>query len=463
VNAPLIWIVLPVLAGIVLWFLNRRQTLVLWLGGSLCLALALLAQFIPVGETIRFGPIDFEISATLAFFGRRFILDFGRQSYLVLLYGFAAFWFFGGILAGVHRYFVPIGLSIVALLVAALAVEPFLYGAVLIQIAVLLSVPLLIPPGQTPGQGVLRFIIFQTLAIPFVLFAGWASAGVEASPADQRMLGQALLLLGLGFAFWLAVFPFYNWVPLLSEKSNSYVAGFLLSLIPMVVLLLVLNFMQNYTWLRDYRYLPVVLRSTGMLMIVTGGIWAAFQRDLSRLFGYAVIIENGFALLALSLGSRAGLEIYVASLLPRLAALWLWAFSLSLLRQQSSSDFEGIEGLLYRYPFISLALIAASLSIAGLPLLAGFPLREALLVNVGQRSLPSALWSLLGSVGMMFCALRAFSAMLRSKDLHWSIQESWPKAVFLSGGILALFLMGLLPALFLPEMINLLQAFGRLY
>jgi formate hydrogenlyase subunit 3/multisubunit Na+/H+ antiporter MnhD subunit len=463
VSAPLIWIAAPLLAAVVLWFLNRSQSLVLWLGAGLCLFLAALAHFIPVGQSIQFGFLEFEVSPVLAFFGRRFILDAGRQPYLVLLYSFATFWFLGGRLVKVHRYFVPLGLSMIALLVAALAVEPFLYGAVLIQIAVLLSVPILTPPGQTPGQGVLRFIIFQTLAFPFVLLAGWAAAGVEANPADQRMLSLALVLLGLGFAFWLAIFPFYNWVPLLSEKSNSYVSGFILSLIPVVVLLLILHFMENYTWLRDFRYLQTVLRLIGMLMVVTGGLWAAFQRDLSRLFGYAVIIENGFALLALSLGSRAGLEIYAASLLPRLVALWLWAFALALLRQKTPADYEGIEGLVYRSPFVSGAIIVASLSIAGMPLLAGFPLREALFVNVGQRSLTVAIWSLIGSAGFIFCALRAFSSMLTSNEIHWTIEEGWLNAVVLSVGIVALFILGFFPHVFLPEMIDLLQAFGRLY
>jgi NADH-quinone oxidoreductase subunit N len=463
VSAPLIWIVLPLLAAVLLWVFNRMQTMVLWVGAGLCLLLALLAQFLSVGQPVDIGLLEFEISAVFAFFGRRFLLDFGRQPYLVLLYGFGAFWFMGGSLVGVHRYFVPLGLSIIALLVAALAVEPFLYGAVLIQIAILLSIPMLTPPGHVPGQGVLRFIIFQTLAIPFILFAGWAAAGVEASPADQKMISLALVLLGLGFAFWLAIFPFYNWVPLLAEKSNSYVSGFILSLVPVVVLLLILTFMENYTWLRDYRYLQTVLRSTGVLMVVTGGVWAAFQRDLSRLFGYAVIIENGFALLALSLGTRSGLEIYMASLLPRLVALWLWAFSLALLRQQDSSEFEGIEGYLYRYPFISTALIVSSLSVAGLPLLASFPLREALFVNIGQRSLGVAMWSLLGSVGLIFCSLRAFSVMLKSRELLWVIHESWPKVLLMVSGMVLLLLMGLFPNLFLPETINLLQAFGRLY
>jgi NADH:ubiquinone oxidoreductase subunit 2 (subunit N) len=170
-----------------------------------------------------------------------------------------------------------------------------------------------------------------------------------------------------------------------------------------------------------------------------------------------------FALLALSLGTRSGLEIYMASLLPRLVALWLWAFSLALLRQQDSSEFEGIEGYLYRYPFISTALIVSSLSVAGLPLLASFPLREALFVNIGQRSLGVAMWSLLGSVGLIFCSLRAFSVMLKSRELLWVIHESWPKVLLMVSGMVLLLLMGLFPNLFLPETINLLQAFGRLY
>ncbi|MEN4042971.1 MAG: proton-conducting transporter membrane subunit [Anaerolineaceae bacterium] len=462
-SAPLIWIVFPLLAATILWFVNRQQQLVFWVGAAICLVLAVLAQHLPVGRETLLASMRLEISPFLFFFGRRFILDASRQPYLVLLYGFAAVWFMGGQLAGAHRYFVPIGLSIIALLVAALAVEPFLYGALLIQIAVLISIPMLTPPGQAPGQGVLRYIIFQTLAIPFILFAGWAAAGVEANPADQRMLSQALLLLGLGFAFWLAIFPFYHWVPLLAEKSNSYAAGFILSLIPVVILLLMLHFMENYTWLRDYRNLQPVLRWIGLLMVVTGGIWAAFQQDLRRLFGYAVIIENGFSLLALSLGSRAGLEIYVASLLPRLVTLWLLAYSLTLLAKNAPADFSGIAGLFYRYPFISSALIVALLSLSGLPLLAGYPLREALIIHLGQRSLAAAIWLLAGSAGFIFCVLRAFSVMLTAQEMKWTIQEGWLNRVFLSLGIAVLFLLGLLPRSFLTAMINLLQAFGRLY
>ena len=95
----------------------------------------------------------------------------------------------------------------IALLVAALAVEPFLFSALLIEMAVLVSVPLLSPPGHPVGKGVLRYLIFQTLAMPFILFAGWVFGGVEINPADTQLLVQSVVLMGFGFAFWLAVFP----------------------------------------------------------------------------------------------------------------------------------------------------------------------------------------------------------------------------------------------------------------
>ncbi len=225
-SAPLIWIGLPFVFAALVGVLARSRRTSSLLPAAFCGLLALLAGLFPVSGTIVVGPLSFDLSTTLVILGRRFTINPEDRTFLMLLYLFGALWFFGGLVVKAHHSFAPLGLSIIALMVAALAVEPFLYAALLIETAVLLSVPLLVSPGKSPGSGVMRYVIFQTLAMPFLLVAGWAAAQVEANPANNDLLLQAVILLGLGFAFWLAVFPFYTWVPLLLEETSPYVAGF---------------------------------------------------------------------------------------------------------------------------------------------------------------------------------------------------------------------------------------------
>ena len=209
------------------------------------------------------------------------------------------------------------GLTILSLLVAATAVRPFLFAAVFIEIAVLISVPMLLPPNQKPGRGILRYVIYQTLAIPFILFAGWLLAGLETSPGDVEMTTQATAMLALGFAFLLAIFPLYTWIPMLIEEASPYLVGFLLWLLPQTTALFAMGFLDQYPFLRLSPDLLNTLRGAGLLMIVSAGIFAAFQRHIGRLMGYAAIAETGFLLVALSLGTASGIQLVFLQIIPR--------------------------------------------------------------------------------------------------------------------------------------------------
>jgi NADH-quinone oxidoreductase subunit N len=462
-SAPLIWIVFPGLASLFFWFIRGQRGKVVLLAASLCLSLTGLAVVLPIGRLIRLGPLSFTVDSTLAFAGRRLILENGDRTLLALLFFICVFWFTGSYATTATNLFIPSGLGMVALLVASLAVEPFLYAALLVEMAVLLAVPMLAPPGTFLGQGVLRFLIFQTLAMPFILLAGWAMAGVETNPGNLILVQLSTAFLGLGFSFWLAVFPFYTWIPLLAEQTFPYVSGFVFMLLPTVSLLLGQDFLARFGWIRSFPGIYQLIGQIGLLMIVTAGVWAAFQKEFSRLFGYAIIVEAGFSLLSVSLASAQGQQLFSSMFLPRLLAVGLWALSLSILRKEvASTNFEDMQGMLLKMPFASAGLAVASLTLAGLPLLGMFPVRLALLEALAQVSFFGALFALAGMVGMLFSTVRALSVLVRGWSSDQAVHETRLQIALIIVGIASLVFVGLVPQAILPFMSGLLGGYPPL-
>jgi formate hydrogenlyase subunit 3/multisubunit Na+/H+ antiporter MnhD subunit len=458
------WIFVPFGVSITLALFNRFIRVTRWIAAAVSLGLALAAAFVNFDELVLLGGRAYELSTSFSVLGRQLVLNSNDRFFLVLVYGLGAFWFLGAPAAGTHRLFAPLGLAVISILVASLSVEPFLYAAPLVELAVLVSIPMLVAPGQPAGQGVLRYLIFMTLGMPFILLGGWALNAIEINPANETLLLEAMLLLGLGLAFWLAIFPFYTWVPLLSGESQPYIAGFLFSLLPTVVFFLMFNFLDAFAFLRNSPVFFQGLQLAGTIMVATAGIWAAFQRDLTRLFGYAVIQETGFALLAISLHSETGLALFAAGLVPRLIGFGLFALSLSVMQSRNVSLRFEDEGPAFRQtPIASLASLVAIFSISGLPLLAGFPVRQPLLEELGAGSIIVAIWALIGSAGMMYGGLRYLSALFRREPTTGQPGEGWYQIALLSTGVVMLFVAGVFPSPMISMMLNVLSGFANLF
>jgi len=462
-NAPVIWIIVPLILA-ALTSLFRRGRVIVILGGATTLLLAGISLLIPIDTALAIGPLSLKIAPSLQILGRRIVLNSGEQPLLTITYGLAAFWFFGSEAAGVARRLIPVGLAILALLVASVAVQPFLYAALLIEIAALLAVPLLSPPNKKSGRGVVRFLIYQTLAMPFILFAGWLLAGVEASPADIALVAQIAILLGLGFAFLLAIFPLYTWILLLAEETSSYALGFILWLLPLTVELFGLGFLDHYTFLRESPRLVQALQVTGLLMLVTGGLGAAFERHLGRLMGYAVVAQTGMSLLAVSLGGQNSIPVFFLLLVPHALGLGIWTLSLSVFQHTLEPvRFNTVQGMARLFPFASAGIVLANLSAVGIPLLAGFPVRLVLWEGLSEQSLGVAFWFGIGILGLLAGAIRTLAVLVMAPTgTQWQTRESWQQRMLLGLGIGVLFLLGLFPQIIYPIIANLPLAYEHL-
>jgi formate hydrogenlyase subunit 3/multisubunit Na+/H+ antiporter MnhD subunit len=464
-NAALLWIGLPLLAaGILLFIYNGRAVAIV--SGLLCSILAVIALLVPVDVAMRLGPLSLKIAPSFDILGRRLVLGPEFQPWLVLIFALAALWFFGTHEAGVAHRMAPIGLAILALLIASLAVQPFLFAALLIQVVILLSIPMLVPPDTVPGRGVIRFLVYQSLAMPFILIAGWLLAGVEASPGALDLALEIAFLLGMGFAFLLAIFPLYTWVLLLLEESSPYTVGFLLWLLPLNALLFGMGFLDRYTFLRTSPVLLDALRLAGFVMLVSGGVWAAFEKNVSRMLGYAAISNTGLCLLAISLQSATGISIFFTLATPQALALAVWALSLAAIARipgTAGMQLDTLRGLARSYPFASAGLVTAGLSVSAFPLLAGFAPRLALWQALARTSLPEAFWLGIGLVGLMVAAMRSLIVLVQAPPkTPWASNENWTQRILIGTGVVFLFLIGLIPQIVNPLTQNLPLIFEHL-
>jgi NADH-quinone oxidoreductase subunit N len=464
-NAPLLWIGVPLACAALFWLRSRRRGLAFG-GGALTLLLTLAALWLPLDVPLQAGSLAFRIQPEFQILGRRFILTSADQFLLVLLYGAVSLWFWAAEAAGWANRLIPYGLAFSALCVAALAVEPFLYAALLFEIAALLSVPLLVDENTPRHRGVWRFLILQTLAVPFILLAGWLLSGLEAGPAGLQTARQATLALALGFALLLAAFPFYHWLPMMAEESHPYAVSFLFWIFPTVTTVFGLEFLDRYTWLREAAQLTLALRVSGLLLLVIGGTFAAFERHLGRVLGFAMVAENGLSLLTLSLGLKDGVVFFFLLLPPRLVAVALWGLSLALLQKAAPSlTFEAVKGKARSWPLAASGLVIAMLTLSGMPLLAMFPPRQAIWSMLARQSSAAAIGFLAGTLGLVLASMRSLATLVAAPaDARWEVSESVPQRFFLAAACLMLFAGGLFPrwvSWVLPRVPLLFEHLGR--
>jgi formate hydrogenlyase subunit 3/multisubunit Na+/H+ antiporter MnhD subunit len=311
-----------------------------------------------------------------------------------------------------------------------------------------------------------RFLIYQTLAMPFILLAGWLLAGVEASPGDLDLTAQSATMLGMGFAFLLAIFPLYSWIPLLLEENSPYIVGFLLWILPTITIIFGAGFLDRYSWLRSSPQLIIALRYVGLLMVVTGGAFAAFQRHLGRIMAYGSIAETGFSLLALSLDLRLGIPILFLLIPARALGLAVWSLSLTIIKQNvENMRFGAARGILRVVPLAGAGMIVSTLSTGAFPLLAGFPSRLALWEGLSRDSISAALWMAVGIAGLLTSAFRSLAVISMADEYtDWTRRESPTQMTMLGLGMIGLFLLGLFPQsvqLFLVNLPLMFEHLGR--
>lgn len=197
-------------------------------------------------------------------------------------------------------------------------------------------------------------------------------AGSLRGGLDDMAMIMALLFVIVGFGFKVSAVPFHFWAPDVYEGAPTPVAGFLSTASKAAGFAVLIRFLVAVFPAIGVQWVALAASLSAITMIV-GNTIALAQTNIKRLLAYSSIAHAGYILIgvaaATGLGMASAVFYLVAYLMTNLAAFGVVAV---VSRTIGSDEISAYAGLSRRSQGLSLAMMVAMLSLAGMPPLAGF-------------------------------------------------------------------------------------------
>ena len=181
--------------------------------------------------------------------------------------------------------------------------------------------------------------------------------------------GIALTVVGIGFK--LGVVPFHMWTPDVYEGSPAPITGFVASVSKGSMFALLVRYFAGMDLGVSLLAVFTVIAVASML---AGNLLALFQNNVKRILAYSSIAHMGYALVAfLSAGQTRVVAVTFYLVAYIITALGGFGVVAALSGPDREGDsIEDYRGLFRRSPWLTFMFSLFLLSLAGLPLTAGF-------------------------------------------------------------------------------------------
>ncbi|MGH9356094.1 MAG: NADH-quinone oxidoreductase subunit N [Terriglobia bacterium] len=309
---------------------------------------------------------------------------------------------------------------------------------------------------RRPLEAGLKYLILAASSAAFLLF-GMALIYAELGTMDFLRIRDALfaapyvshavLLAGTalvitGFGFKLALAPFHLWTPDIYEGAPAPVTAFVATVSKGAMFALLLRYFY-WSGSRHFAAVLVVFTIIAIASMIIGNFLAMLQNNVKRILAYSSIAHMGYVLVAFeaagALAARAVTFYLVAYFITTLGA-----FGVITIMSGGQGDADSIDdyrGLFWRRPALAAVFTAMLLSLAGIPLTAGF-IAKYYIIFAGASS---ATWLLVfvligSSIFGLFYYLRVIVAMY--SGLSHGHEELEPAHVPASGPVPKLSLTG---------------------
>ncbi len=181
-----------------------------------------------------------------------------------------------------------------------------------------------------------------------------------------------IILLIIGLCFKVGAAPFHFWTPDVYEGSPTLITAFMSTVVKTAGFAAFLRlFLMCFAPLHDF-WMPALL-VISILTLFIGNVTALYQHSFKRMLAFSSISHVGYMLFAIvALGATSSNSVFMYATAYSIASIIAFAVLILVKRQTGSDNFDSFNGLAKRNPFIAFTLTVAMLSLAGIPLTAGF-------------------------------------------------------------------------------------------
>jgi len=193
---------------------------------------------------------------------------------------------------------------------------------------------------------------------------GMNLGGVVMTP----IIALGIVLMMVSMAFKASAAPFHFWTPDVYDGSPTVFTSFMATVVKAAVFIAFLRLFEGGFGKMQYSWQLLVAVITAATLVI-GNVTAVFQQSVKRMLAYSSIAQAGFmmlAIFALNNAGKQGLLLYTAAY--SLATIGIFA----VLVKMKDYSFDGFNGLGRHEPVLALTTTIFLLSLAGIPLTAGF-------------------------------------------------------------------------------------------
>ncbi len=207
-----------------------------------------------------------------------------------------------------------------------------------------------------------------------------ASAVLQRGLTADPLLLSAVVLVGIGLAFKIAVVPFHAWAPDAYQGASTPISAFLAAS-SKAAGLAALGRLGLVAFAPEQPVWSAILVWFAGLSMAGGSLLAFSQTNMKRMLAYSSIAHAGYALLGLIPGTPAGVSatmMYASAY----AFMTLGAFGVVIGLGSRGEEIANFRGLAATAPGTAAVMLLFLLSLTGIPPTAGFVAKFGVILSI---------------------------------------------------------------------------------